>query len=182
MIGATRAQVLASRRDTTRVGITHFGGLTERRRQEDDVQQQASNNNRRAQHACRPGGSASTTPIARKVMKPLVELPDDVGPDIARGCQDPKEIPTRRWSERVRETSRILPKHRAANVSASRPPPELADQLLDRHEVESEGRAVTRCGAPVFANVYGARGLEGYGGRGPQSLPVAGCFVLMTRV
>jgi len=30
---------------------------------------------------------------------------------------------------------------------------ELSDLLLDRLEVESEGRAVTLCGAPAFANV-----------------------------
>jgi hypothetical protein len=30
------------------------------------------------------------------------------GAEIARGGQDPKEIPTRRWSERVSEASRIL--------------------------------------------------------------------------
>jgi hypothetical protein len=43
-------------------------------------------------------------------VRPLVELPDDVGADLAGGGQDPKEIPTRRWSERVREASRFLPK------------------------------------------------------------------------
>jgi hypothetical protein len=67
-----------------------------------------------------------------------VELPDDVGADLAGGGQDPKEISTRRWSERVREANRILPKHGGASVSASRPPGELRDQLLDRLEVESE--------------------------------------------
>ena len=84
-----------------------------------------------------------------------MELPDDVGADVAGGGQDPKEIPTRRWSERVSEASRILPKHRGASVSAAWPPGELPDQLLDRLEVESEGRAVTLCGAPVFVNVCG---------------------------
>jgi hypothetical protein len=53
-------------------------------------------------------------------VRPLVELPDDVGADLARGGQDPKEIPPRRWSERVSEASRILPKHRGASVSAAR--------------------------------------------------------------
>jgi len=38
-------------------------------------------------------------------VRPLVELPDDVGADLAGGGQDPKEIPTRRWSERVGEAS-----------------------------------------------------------------------------
>ena len=52
-------------------------------------------------------------------VRPLVELPDDVGSDLAGGGQDPKEIPTRRWSERVSEASRILPKHRGASVSAA---------------------------------------------------------------
>ena len=46
-------------------------------------------------------------------VRPLVELPDDVGADLAGGGQDPKEIPTRGWSERVSEASRVLPKHRA---------------------------------------------------------------------
>ena len=46
-------------------------------------------------------------------VRPLVELPDEVGADLAGGGQDPKEIPTRRWSERVSEANRILPKHRA---------------------------------------------------------------------
>ena len=39
--------------------------------------------------------------------------------DLAGGGQDPKEIPTCRWSERVGEASRILPKHRGASVSAA---------------------------------------------------------------
>ena len=39
-----------------------------------------------------------------------MELPDEVGSDMAGGGQDPKEIPTRGWSERVSEASRILPK------------------------------------------------------------------------
>jgi hypothetical protein len=86
-------------------------------------------------------------------VTPLVELPDDVGADLARGGQDPKEIPTSRWSERVSEASRILPKHRGASVSAAWPPGELPDQPLDRLEVESEGQAVTLCGRRVFANV-----------------------------
>jgi hypothetical protein len=50
-----------------------------------------------------------------------VELPDEVGADLAGRGQDPKEIPTRRWSERVSEASRILPKHRGASVSAAFP-------------------------------------------------------------
>jgi hypothetical protein len=37
------------------------------------------------------------------------------------GGQDPKEVLTRRWSERVSEASRVLPKHRGARVSASAP-------------------------------------------------------------
>jgi len=85
----------------------------------------------------------------------IVELPDDVGADLAGGGQDPKEIPPRRGSERVSEASRILPKHRGASVSAAWPPGELPDRLLDRLEVESERRAVTLCGAPVFVNAYG---------------------------
>ena len=51
--------------------------------------------------------------------RPLVELPDDVGADFAGGGQDPKEIPPRRWSERVGDASRILPRHRGASVSAA---------------------------------------------------------------
>jgi hypothetical protein len=86
-------------------------------------------------------------------VRPLVELPDDVGADLAGGGQDPKEIPTRRWSERVSEASRILPKHRGASVSAAWPPGELPDQFLDRLEVESEGRAVTLCDAQGFGYV-----------------------------
>ena len=65
-----------------------------------------------------------------------MELPDDVGADLAGGGQDPKEIPTRRWSERVSEASRILPKHRGASVSAAWPPGELPDQLLARVPAE----------------------------------------------
>jgi hypothetical protein len=65
-------------------------------------------------------------------IRPLVELPDDVGADLAGGRQDPKEIPTRRWSERVSEANRILPKHRGASVSVARLPGELPDQLLRR--------------------------------------------------
>jgi hypothetical protein len=76
-------------------------------------------------------------------VRPLVQLPDDVGADLAGGGQDPKEISTRRWSKRVGEANRILPKHRGASVSAARPPGEPPDQLLDRIEVESEGRAVS---------------------------------------
>ena len=62
-----------------------------------------------------------------------MELPDDVGADLAGGGQDPKEIPTRRWSERVSEASRILPKHRARAYQrpGSRRTP---DQLLSRLE------------------------------------------------
>jgi hypothetical protein len=40
-------------------------------------------------------------------------------------ARTPKEIPTRRWSERVSEASRILPKHRGASVSAAWQPGEL---------------------------------------------------------
>ena len=94
-----------------------------------------------------------------------MELPDDVGADLAGRGQDPKEIPTRRWSERVSEASRILPKHRGASVSAACRPDELPDQLLDRLEVESESRAVTLCGAPVFVNVYGQAALFGFSSR-----------------
>jgi hypothetical protein len=54
-------------------------------------------------------------------VRPLVELPDEVGADVAGGGQDPKEIAPRRWSERVSEASRILPKHRAASVSVAWP-------------------------------------------------------------
>src|SRR4030095_6955195 len=36
-------------------------------------------------------------------VRPLVELPDDVGADLAGGGQDPKEIPTLLWSEPVSE-------------------------------------------------------------------------------
>jgi hypothetical protein len=73
-------------------------------------------------------------------VRPLVELPDDVGADVAGGGQHPKEIPTRRWSERVCEASRILPKHRGTSVSAAWPPGELPDQFLDRPKVEPAGR------------------------------------------
>ena len=52
---------------------------------------------------------------------PLVELPDEVGADLAGRGQDPKQIPTRRWTERVGEASRILPKHRGASVSVAWP-------------------------------------------------------------
>jgi hypothetical protein len=86
-------------------------------------------------------------------VRPLVELPDDVGADLAGGGQDPKEIPTRRWSERVSEASRILPKHWGASVSAAWPPGEVTDQLLDRLEVESEDWAVTLCGGRAFVDV-----------------------------
>jgi hypothetical protein len=65
-----------------------------------------------------------------------VELPDGVGADLAGGGQDPKEIPTRHWSERVGEASRILPTHRGASVSAAWPPGELPDQPLDRVPAE----------------------------------------------
>jgi hypothetical protein len=92
-------------------------------------------------------------------VRPLVELPDDVGTDLAGGGQDPKEIPPRRRSERVSEANRILPKHRGASVSAAWPPGELPDQLLDHLEVESDGRAVSLCGAPVFVNVNGRAGV-----------------------
>jgi len=64
-------------------------------------------------------------------VRPLVELPDDVGADLAGGGQDPKEIPTRRWSERISKASRILPKHRGASVSAAWRPSEL---LIDCEE------------------------------------------------
>jgi hypothetical protein len=49
-------------------------------------------------------------------VRPVVQLPEDVGADVAEGGQHPKEIPTRRWSERVSEASRILPEHRGASV------------------------------------------------------------------
>ena len=88
-------------------------------------------------------------------VRPLVELPDEVGADLAGGGQDQKKIPTRRWSERVTEASRILPKHRGASVSAAWPPGELPDKLLDRLEVESSRRAATLCRAPGCANVPG---------------------------
>jgi hypothetical protein len=52
-------------------------------------------------------------------VRPFVELPDEVGADLAGGGQDPKEIAPRRWSERVSEASRILPKHRGASVSVA---------------------------------------------------------------
>jgi hypothetical protein len=78
-----------------------------------------------------------------------VELPDGVGADLAGGGQDPKDIPTRRWSERISEASHILPKHGGGAYQRPCPPGELPDQLLDRFEVESEGRAVTLCGASV---------------------------------
>ena len=84
-----------------------------------------------------------------------MELPDDVGADLAGGGQDLKEIPTRRWSERVSEASRILRKHRGASVSAAWRPGELPDQLLDRLEVESEGADCSTLCAPVFVNVPG---------------------------
>jgi hypothetical protein len=58
-------------------------------------------------------------------VRPLVELPDGVGADLAGGGQDPKKIPPRRWSERVSEASRILPEHRGASVSAAWRPGEL---------------------------------------------------------
>jgi hypothetical protein len=54
-------------------------------------------------------------------VRPLVELPDDVGADLAGGGQDPKEIPTRRWSQRLSEASRILPKHRGERISGLAP-------------------------------------------------------------
>jgi hypothetical protein len=54
-------------------------------------------------------------------VRPLVELPDGVGAGLAGRGQDPKEIPPRRWSERVSEASRILPRHRGASVSAACP-------------------------------------------------------------
>ena len=53
------------------------------------------------------------------------------GADLAGGGQDPKEIPTRRWSERVSEASRILPEHRGASLSAAWRPGEL---LIDSEE------------------------------------------------
>jgi hypothetical protein len=67
-----------------------------------------------------------------------VELPDDVGADLTWGSQDPKEIPMRRWSERVSEASRILPKHRGASVSAAWRPGEL---LIDCEEAGRCGGA-----------------------------------------
>jgi hypothetical protein len=44
---------------------------------------------------------------------------------------EPAATPTRRWSERVSEASRILPKHRGASVSAAWRPGEL---LIDSEE------------------------------------------------
>jgi hypothetical protein len=79
-------------------------------------------------------------------VRSLVELPDDVGADLAGGGQDPKEIPPRRRSERVSEANRIVPEHRGASVKQPGPAGELPDQLLDRLDVESEGRAVALCG------------------------------------
>ena len=65
--------------------------------------------------------------------------------------RDPKEIPTRRWSERVSEARRIHPKHRGASVSAAWRPGELPDQLLDcvtpelRELVEEQHPVVREC-------------------------------------
>ena len=81
-----------------------------------------------------------------------MELPDDVGADLACGGQGPKEIPTRRWSERVSEASRILPKHRGASVSV--PGPQASYRTSSTaSKVESEGRAVTLRGARGFGYV-----------------------------
>jgi hypothetical protein len=54
-------------------------------------------------------------------VRPLVELPDDVGADLAGGGEDPKKIPTRRGSERLSEASCIFPRNRGARVSAAWP-------------------------------------------------------------
>jgi hypothetical protein len=87
-----------------------------------------------------PGGPTPTPPEDQEIghllpVRPLVELPDDVA-DLAGEGQDPKGIPTRPWSGRVSDASRILPKTRGASVSAAWPPGELPDKLLDRLEVE----------------------------------------------
>jgi hypothetical protein len=65
------------------------------------------------------------------------------------------EISTRRWSERVSEASRILPKHRGASVSeawASKAscrtssstggPAELRELVEEQHPVVPEGTAM----------------------------------------
>jgi hypothetical protein len=70
------------------------------------------------------GGPTPTPPGRSEIghlltVRLLVELPDDVGADLAGGGQDPKEIPTCRWSERVSEASSHPPKHRGASVSAA---------------------------------------------------------------
>jgi hypothetical protein len=49
-----------------------------------------------------------------------MELPDDVGADLAGGGQDPKEIPTPLVRARQRGEPRP-PKHRGASVSAAWP-------------------------------------------------------------
>jgi hypothetical protein len=75
-------------------------------------------------------------------VRPLVELPDDVGADLAGGGQDPKQSPPPRWSERASQPNRILPKHRGASVSAAGPPKDSCrTQLLER-------RAAPRPDAP----------------------------------
>jgi hypothetical protein len=60
--------------------------------------------------------------------------------------KDLKEIPTRRWSERVSDPSPSSQDTGAASVSAACLPDELPDLLLDRFDVELEGRAVTLAG------------------------------------
>ena len=101
-------------------------------------------------------------------VRPLVELPDDVGANLARGGQDPKEIPPRRWSERVSEASRILPKHRGASVSAAWRTRRAAEQLLDRLEVESEGLGVCGVRACCPSRFFGSHpDANGRPGEGP---------------
>ena len=65
-----------------------------------------------------------------------MELPDDVGADLAGGGQDPKEISTRRWSERVSEANRILPKHGARAYQRPGRQASCRTFLLDPLEVE----------------------------------------------
>jgi hypothetical protein len=88
-----------------------------------------------------------------------VALSDDISADLAGGGQDPKEIPTRRWAERVSEASRVFPEHRGASVSAAWPPGELPDQHLDRLEVATKGLA-TRTSAALLIDCEEDRTLQ----------------------
>ena len=81
-------------------------------------------------------------------VRPLVELPDDVGADLAGRGQDPKEIPTRRWSERVGEASRILPKHRCASVSVAGP---KADHATGAYISTEAGWSKTYLVLPIYS-------------------------------